>query len=278
MSVATLLGLDESGDGLLEVARVRWPAWQERHAPLRSVDDLDALKEATRRLTPAESNELLLALAELGSPDGGNEAAATAALVWLLLPGAGNLARRLRRALPGLLSGEIDQLVAGQVWIHARTLRASPQRPGWCAATVLRNAERSIRQELGIHPLSDRALRDSMRVGVGSECEAALGRVLDASSPASPAAVELREVMEGAIRAGGICAVEADLLLDVAQHADTIAADVPAGRSASGLATEAVCVEVARRRGCSPRSIRRRTHVALVKLRGATEQSLGRSA
>ena len=69
MSVATLLGLDEPDAGLLEVARMRWPAWQERHAVLRSVDDLADLKGATRRLGPAGSNELLLALAALGLLD-----------------------------------------------------------------------------------------------------------------------------------------------------------------------------------------------------------------
>ena len=271
MSVATLLGLDESDDGLLEVARVRWPAWQETHPVLRSIDDLDDLRAATRRLEPAESNELLLALAEQGAADGGNDAAATATLVWLLLPGAAHVAIRLRRAMPQLQRDEVDQLVAGQVWIQARTLRVKTGRPIKCAATVLRNAERSIRLELGI---SDKTLRNSIFIGAGSECEAAVGEVLAAPSPVIPATVELRELFAAAVRAEVICPVEAQLLLEVAQRADEVE-PVASTRGAGGLMSEEVCVAVGLRRGCSPRSIRRRTHAALAKLRTA---SMGRSA
>lgn len=274
MSVATLLGLDVSDDGLLEVARVRWPAWQDVHPALRSIDDLDDLRAATRRLEPAESNELLLALAEQGAADGGNEAAATATLVWLLLPGAAHLAVRLRRAMPELGRDEADQLVAGQMWIQARTLRVSAHRPIKCAATVLRNAERSIRLELGI---SDKTLRNSTFIGTGSECEAAVGEALAAPSPVLAATVELRDLFAAALRAGVICAVDVQLLLEVAQRADEVA-PVTSTRGAGGLMSEEVCAAVARRRGCSPRSVRRRTHAALAKLRTATQQSMGRSA
>lgn len=276
MSVATLLGLDESSDGLLEVARVRWPAWQERHPVLRDIDDLAALKAATRRLGPQASNELLLALAERGMPDGGNEAAATATLVWLLLPGAGYMAGRLKREVPELRE-EIDQLVAGQVWIEGRTLRINWQRPTSCAATVLRNAERRIRLELGIHERSDRTRHRPVFIGAGSECEAAAAKVLEAPHGMQvPAEVELRDLFEAAIRARDLSIVDTQLLLEVAQQAD----EVSTGRNGriDGLMSEAVCVAVAQRRGCSPRSVRRRTHAALAKLREANERSLGRSA
>lgn len=276
MSVATLLGLDEPGDGLLEVAKVRWPTWQAHHPALRDIDDLTALKEATRRLGPQASNALLLALAERGMPDGGNEAAATATLVWLLLPGAGHMAGRLKREIPELRD-EIDQLVAGQVWIESRTLRINWQRPTSCAATVLRNAERRIRLELGIHERSDKTHRHPVFIGAGSECEAAAAKVLQAPDGAQvPAEVELRDLFDAAIRARELSTVDALLLLEVAEQADAVSA----GRNGriDGLMSEAVCVAVAQRRGCSPRSVRRRTHVALAKLRAATERSMGRSA
>ena len=275
MSVATLLGLDEPGAGLLEVARMRWPAWQERHAVLRTVDDLADLKGATRRLGSAGSNEILLALAELGMPDGGNEAAATATLVWLLLPGAGHMAGRLQRELPELRE-EVDQLVAGQVWIQARTLKIGPSRPTNCAATVLRNAERCIRRELGMHERSDKTRRRSILIGAGSDCEDKTGMLLGAPSPTLPAEVELRDLFDAAINAGEISTVDAQLLLEVAARADEVSSGGPGRRG--GLMSEAVSVAVAQRRGGSPRSVRRRTHAAITKLRAYNERSMGRSA
>ena len=217
-----------------------------------------------------------MALAERGMPDGGNEAAATATLVWLLLPGAGSMAGRLKREVPELRE-EIDQLVAGQVWIEARTLRINWQRPTSCAATVLRNAERRIRLEVGIHERSDRTRHRPVFIGVGSECVTVPARVLEVPSGVQVTAkVELRDLLDAAVGSRELSIVDAQLLLEVAQQAD----EVSTGRNGriDGLMSEAVCVAVAQRRGCSPRSVRRRTHVALAKLREANERSLGRSA
>ena len=92
------------------------------------------------------------------------------------------------------LREEVDQLVAGQVWIQARTLKIGPSRPTNSAATVLRNAERCIRRELGMHERSDKTRRRSILIGAGSDCEDKTGMLLGLPSPTLPAEVELRDL------------------------------------------------------------------------------------
>lgn len=273
MSVAMLLGLDEPGAGLLEVAKVRWPTWQRHHAALRIADDVVDLKAATRRLERTRTNEIMLALARQGSPAGGNEAAATAVLVWLLLPGAALIAGRLRRSVPDLRT-EADQLVAGQMWIEARSVREAGKDSTNYAATLLMNVERSIRRELGIHERSDKAHRKSIPMSYldGSDF---LARAVGEPALVLTPEIELGYLFDVAIRAGVITAVDAQLLLEVAHEADGLCSGT--GR-AVGLMSEAVSQAVAKRRGCSSRAVRRRTHTTVSKLRASHEDSIGRSA
>ena len=80
------------------------------------VDELADLPAWLRAADWAEADRVLLALAQLSAPDGGDDVAATAALAWVLLPGASLLAFRL-----GRLSRRIDEILAAQLWVEART-------------------------------------------------------------------------------------------------------------------------------------------------------------
>ncbi|MHA7127983.1 hypothetical protein ACRTEC_16570 [Janibacter indicus] len=271
MSVASMLGLDDPHSGLLEVAQTRWPVWQAEHAALLVTDDLTALRQVVRRRGRTDANEVLAALVKQGSAAGGNEAAATAVAVWLLLPGASLMAARLRRQLP-LIGAEVDQLVAGQVWIEARCVRESTNY----AATILLNAERAIRAEQEMSGRSAKARRKSVLTAPADlDILWAVRFVRDESPLGVSPEVELQRLLVRSIRRGVITAVDARLLLDVAHTADELAA-----RSARpvGLMSGAVSQAVAVRYGCSDRAVRRRTHSIITSLRSVDACSIGRSA
>lgn len=112
---------------------------------LAIVDDLVALPKVMSRAEPEQRDEVLGALIRAGVV----EPSATVALVWLLTPGAAALARRLRN-----LSGDIDELVAGQLWIQA--WRHNPEETRYVAAKILNRTEREVMVELGVGDLAKR--------------------------------------------------------------------------------------------------------------------------
>lgn len=91
MSVAKCLGVDDLDGPQMRDVRARWPQWSEVEPVLGLVDDPVALPKLMRRLEPAQRDEVLTALVRLGVV----ETEATVALVWLLVPGASRLARRI---------------------------------------------------------------------------------------------------------------------------------------------------------------------------------------
>lgn len=76
MSLATQLGLEQPHGDLLVCACARWHEWQHTHPVLTACDDLLELPGWIKQATPDETNEVLLALAELGAADGGDDPAA----------------------------------------------------------------------------------------------------------------------------------------------------------------------------------------------------------
>ncbi len=143
MSVAAQLGLHDTDGDLLASARAGWPYWQETHPCLAVCPDLLDLPGWIREADPARADEVLLCLARLSATDGGNDPAATVALCWLLLPGA----CRLAATLTGVTS-RVDEAVAAQLWIQARTYR---WRTGHrVAANILANTRKAILRDLGL--------------------------------------------------------------------------------------------------------------------------------
>ena len=128
---------------LLRVAAERWPSWRQSHPVLADVDAVAGLRQWVATLDPATADAALAALAEVSCPQGGDDVAATAVLAWLMVPGASRLAWQLSG-----LSPRIDELVAAQLWVQARTIGA--RRGHRVAATMLWNTRREVLRDLGV--------------------------------------------------------------------------------------------------------------------------------
>jgi len=160
MSVGDQLGLDENSE-LLDQARLMWPEWAAADSRLDVVAEFGDLRAWLPSVDPEASDEVLLALAMLAAPDGGDDVAAAAALAKCLLPGACRLAARLSTLPPKevfrdsqpVLAGtwsaveRIDELVASQLWIQVRTFPWRRLRK--VAANVLANTKVGVLREVG---------------------------------------------------------------------------------------------------------------------------------
>ena len=160
MSVGDQLGLDDNSE-LLDQARQKWPAWVATDPRLGVVDNFDDLRSWLPTVDHEESDEVLLALAMLAAPDGGDDVAAAAALAKCLLPGACRLAgwlstlppREVFRDSQPVMSGtwsaveRVDELVASQLWIEVRTFKWRRLRK--VAANILINTRVGVLREVG---------------------------------------------------------------------------------------------------------------------------------
>lgn len=160
MSVGDQLGLDDNSD-LLDQARQKWPAWVATDPRLGVVDNFDDLRSWLPTVDHEESDQVLLALAMLAAPDGGDDIAAAAALAKCLLPGACRLAgwlstlppREVFRDSQPVMAGtwsaveRVDELVASQLWIEVRTFKW--RRLQKVAANILINTRVGVLREVG---------------------------------------------------------------------------------------------------------------------------------
>lgn len=160
MSVGDQLGLDDNSE-LLDQARQKWPAWVATDPRLGVVDNFDDLRSWLPTVDREESDQVLLALAMLAAPDGGDDIAAAAALAKCLLPGACRLAgwlstlppREVFRDSQPVMSGtwsaveRVDELVASQLWIEVRTFKWRRLRK--VAANILINTRVGVLREVG---------------------------------------------------------------------------------------------------------------------------------
>lgn len=160
MSVGDQLGLDGNSE-LLDQARQKWPAWVAADPRLGVVDNFDDLRSWLPTVDHETSDQVLLALAMLAAPDGGDDVAAAAALAKCLLPGACRLAgwlstlppREVFRDSQPVLAGtwsaveRVDELVASQLWIEVRTFKWRRTRK--VAANILINTRVGVLREVG---------------------------------------------------------------------------------------------------------------------------------
>ena len=160
MSVGDQLGLDDNSE-LLDQAREKWPAWVAADPRLGVVDDFHDLRAWLPAVDRETSDEVLLALAMLAAPDGGDDVAAAAALAKCLLPGACRLAGWLSTLPPREVFSDsqpvtagtwsaverIDELVASQLWIEVRTFKWRRLRK--VAANILINTRVGVLREVG---------------------------------------------------------------------------------------------------------------------------------
>jgi hypothetical protein len=160
MSVGDQLGLDDNSE-LLDQTRQKWPAWVATDPRLGVVDNFDDLRSWLPTVDHEESDQVLLAMAMLAAPDGGDDIAAAAALAKCLLPGACRLAgwlstlppRDIFRDSQPVMAGtwsaveRVDELVASQLWIEVRTFKWRRLRK--VAANILINTRIGVLREVG---------------------------------------------------------------------------------------------------------------------------------
>lgn len=133
MSVESELGLNPH---LGRVMVESWPGWAERRPVLLRVSDPCGLRGWLQDAAPELADEVVYGLSWLASVDGGDDRQAAEVLAWLLVPGAAFLARQLRTLTP-----DIDQVVAGQLWVLVRTFPLHRRK-------VIRNLMWDLRTEV----------------------------------------------------------------------------------------------------------------------------------
>jgi hypothetical protein len=247
MSVADYFGLDDPLSPLMGEARMGWARWCADEPGLAVVDDLLDLRDWTCRAAKPDKDRVLAHLAALARADDPTRVA----LVWLLLPGAIALADGLRD-----LSPEIDDLVAGQLWIEvARSHRLPPRG---MAKAILNCTRREVLAEVGV------GCHGKLRDKVWSEA-VLLDRFEERAvlvEPLEPDAYdELIELFDAALRDNAIEGFDIWLLHEFATVATAEAAPLRRGRC--GLTSPAVVEAVARRRPEAARTLRRRVGKAL---------------
>ena len=251
MSVARCLGVDDVDGPVMRDVRSRWLEWCEVNPVLAMVDDPVALPKVMRRSEPEQRDEVLGALIRAGVV----EPSATIALVWLLTPGATKLAWRLQD-----LSDEIDELVAGELWIQARG--HDPEDARFIAAKILNRTEREVMVELGVGDLAKR--RDptwAKAVLTDRFDESIPDRGVDDQSDEDRARVELHLLLRRALDSGSLSDADRDLLLDLAHAATMLRAPLRRGRA--GLTAPSVAQLVSESHTLAARTIRRHAADAL---------------
>ena len=263
MSVAAQLGLDDPAGGLLAQARKHWPVWRGPDPRLDVVDDLLDLPGWIRSADRDDVDEVLHELARLGSPTGGDEIAAAGALAWLLLPGAIQVAHRLRDMTP-----RIDECVAAQLWIEVRTFAWERRRK--VAGNIVMNLRRGVLRELGaVEHL--RAVDPTWARAMPLAPEADLWRVLDARAaepPGADPAEELAELLSWATSQRVIDEHDRELLVGLAEAACQM--EVTRSREGrGGLCSRSGSSVVAARHGVSEATVRRRARCSIRALADA---------
>lgn len=299
-NIGELLGLDEDSE-LLERAAQRWPTWMIDHPPLRVVDDFADLRGWLRGADRHDADAALLPLAMLASSDGGDDVAAAAALAKCLLPGvcteAGRLSDMLARgqivgALSGSCSGQVNELVAAQLWIEVRSFPW--RRLTKVAANIVVNTRMAVLRELGDNAqvwrtdrtwantslLDDLSAADPDTPSTGPATDPAFGRGLAAPARADlfgdPAALldhqspldELLELLEWACDHEVISAEDRSLLLCLVEEAAQVETR-RLRRGRGGLAGNELSARVAPRVGVSEATVRRRTSKSIRALAAA---------
>ena len=253
MSVAEHLGLDHPGSNdLICRAQEEWPGWCRSDPRLGVVAGPLEVPRWTLAAERDRADDVLHALASLGAGNGGDDRAAAMTLCWTLLPAAASLAHQLRG-----LTSDIDEVVASQLWLEARTFPWRRLRK--VAANIRANARASVLRQCG-----DRARPRAGDRTWGLTCP------VDPTAPfwasfADPtvgvqepsASEELLDLLEWACRQDVITVEDRALLLSLVQAAEGTVVS-RSRRGGGGLMANELSEQVARRWGVSPVTVRRR--------------------
>jgi hypothetical protein len=242
----------------------RWPSWVAAEPVLASVSGLgEVVAIAADRADPGRADVLLAALVRLGAADGGNDQDAAHAVALLLAAGAGRLARQLRN-----LSQDIDEMVAGQVWLQIREFPWRRRRRA-IARNILMDARRAVLADLGVDTASRCRgvvviLVDTIEVGA---IDGGSGILLDHErSGRSGDELTLVEVLQWATGKGVVSDQDAAILLELAR--------LEVVGVVRGLNSAAEISAVATRRGVNEKTVRRSRDRALRSLVDARQAYL----
>lgn len=262
MSVASRFGLDDLDSPLLAEAAEGWRRWCALEPGLAVVEELVGLRSWTKQASREDKDRVLAALAVLTEQD----RAAVAALVWLLIPGATRLAQSLSD-----LSPEIDDLVAGELWIQ--TSRAHQLGNRGLAQAIVYETRRAVLRGLDVGAHADKTWSQTRILDDLDEGAFGASTHLGVEDPvADPVADEVTDpVVDPAAEAVGFLKAAGQdralgwwdvwLVHQLAIAADEIGAPLHRGRF--GLTTPAAVVKVAAMCGKSERTVRRRACQAL---------------
>jgi hypothetical protein len=242
----------------------RWPSWVAAEPDLASVAGLEEVVAiAADRANPGRADVLMAALVRLAAADGGNDQDAAHAVALLLANGSGRLACQLRN-----LSDNIDDMVAGQVWLQIREFPWRRRRRA-IARNILMDARRAVLADLGVDTRSRR--RGVVVIPVDTiEVEAIdcrSGILLEHHRP-SPSGDEpnLEGFLAWATGNGVVRDQDAAILLELAR--------LEVGGPVRGLNSAAEISAVATRRGVNEKTVRRSRDRAVRSLVDAREAYL----
>jgi hypothetical protein len=225
-----------------------WSAWVAAEPVLAGANGLDQVMAiAADKADPGRADTLLAALVRLGAVDGGDDQEAAHAAALLLDNGAGRLAGQLRN-----LSRDIDQMVAGQVWLQIREFPWRRRRRA-IAANILMDVRRHVLRDLGVD-----TRRSSRGVEVTLVDTTTVRSAIEAYSlrqggqdprAGSGHKLNLPALLEWATDKGVISHQDAAILLELAS--------LEVAGTVRGLSCAAEISAVAARRGVNERTIRR---------------------
>lgn len=262
MSVADRFGLDDPDSPLLVEAAEGWRRWCALDPQLAVVDELRDLRAWTKRASREDKDRVFAALAVLTEQD----RSAVAALAWLLIPGASRLAQSL-----GDLSPDIDDIVAGELWIQAS--RAHQLGTRGLAQAIVYETRRAVLRGLDVGAHADKTwsqtrILDDLDAGalgasthLGVEDQVVDPVADEVTDPVVDPAAEAVGFLKAAGRDRALGWWEVWLVHQLAIAADEIGAPLHRGRF--GLTTPAAVAMVARLCGKSERTVRRRACQAL---------------
>ncbi|WP_137122962.1 hypothetical protein [Segeticoccus rhizosphaerae] len=262
MSIAEHLGVGENSQVLVR-ADLQWEGWCARFPELAVAADAAGLQEWLRRAGKADADEVLLALATLASPEADADLTAAEMLARALVPGATVLANRLRT-----LTRDIDQVVAGQLWIQVRTFPWRRRRK--VAANILHDTRAEVLRECGATSQVKRTDPTWSRTTSVDPTNHFWAYHPPLQEPASvDSERELLDLLEWACNHHVISGDDRALLLRLVKAARASTARVT--RSGAGLMAHQVTGPVARERGLSRPTVRRRAGRAIAALSAASK-------
>jgi hypothetical protein len=226
----------------------RWPSWVTAEPVLAEANGLEEVLAITAdRADPGRTDALLAALVRLGAVDGGNDQDAAGAVALLLDGGSARLAKQLRK-----LSRDIDEIVAGQVWLQIREFPWRRRRRA-IAANILMDARRHVLRDLGVDTRrASRGVEVTLvdTTADGSALDAASSRLDDQDLRAGLGDErDLPSVLQWATGKGVVSHQDAAILLELAS--------LEVAGTVRGLSSAAEIGAVATRRGVNERTIRR---------------------